>query len=65
MLEEKVRVSLGQTVNIGNYESVRVDVTLELPCDELTRDSAFEKVKKWVMDKLSREVEAVRGRARL
>lgn len=28
----KVAVKLGRTINLGNYESARVDVSMEIPC---------------------------------
>ena len=28
----KVAVKLGRTINLGNYESARIDVSLEIPC---------------------------------
>ena len=28
----RVRISRGRTINLGNYESARVDATVEIPC---------------------------------
>ena len=28
----KVQVKLGRTINLGNYESARIDVSMEIPC---------------------------------
>lgn len=40
----KVIYSVGVTLNIGNYESVRMQVGLERSCLEEDEDKVFEKV---------------------
>jgi len=49
-----VGVKLGTTKNLGNYESLRVDVSLFYPCEPNKKkmDKTFKKVFKWVDDKL-------------
>lgn len=55
-----VQLSAGQTVNIGNYNSVRFSVSLKMPCEPKDVDSTYEFVKNWVdnkMQELQQEVQ--------
>lgn len=38
-----VKVSLGMTVNLGNFESLRVDAGVTLPCYKEEIDDAYDK----------------------
>lgn len=38
----KIGVSYGKTVNLGNYESLRVDATLEIDVPESEVSSAYD-----------------------
>lgn len=58
----RIKCALGMTINIGNYQSVRVDVSLEAPSNTSTDslDITFAFVKKWCEDKvmaMKKEVE--------
>lgn len=57
----RVTVSLGYTVNMGNYESLRVDVAIEdsARSDE-TVGTAFERVYAYTEKKLIEKVTAIR-----
>lgn len=51
-----VRVSVGVTRNLGNYESLRIDASLTMPCvperaDEVYKQSA-ERVGGWITQEL-------------
>jgi hypothetical protein len=57
-----VGMKVGITKNLGNYESVRVDVSLFLPCepDAKSVDDAFETVSIWCdlkMEEINKEYE--------
>lgn len=56
-----VGVKLGTTKNLGNYESLRVDVSLFYPCepDKKAMDKTFKKAFKWVDKKLESIMEDV------
>ena len=43
-----VSVKGGATVNLGNYESARVDVMLSVPCYIEEIDEVYEQTKDWV-----------------
>lgn len=57
----RVRRGYGLTMNLGNYESARFDVTLELPCYPEDVDAADEFAKAWVEQRCEAEVAEVRG----
>jgi len=49
-----IGVKLGTTKNLGNYESLRVDVSLFYPCEPKKKamEKAYKKVFAWVDNKL-------------
>lgn len=56
-----VMVKAGATVNLGNYESARVDVSLSYPCRTEEVDATFDKVKKWVDKRVGEEYAEMKG----
>lgn len=57
-----VRVSAGVTKNLGNYESLRVDVSLSVPCYTEEMEKVQKKVASLVADMLDEEVEQYLGK---
>lgn len=57
----RIRRGYGLTMNLGNYESARFDVTLELPCHVEDIDAADEFAREWVEKRCEAEVAEVRG----
>lgn len=57
----RVRRGYGLTLNLGNYESARFDVVLELPCHVEDIDAADEYARRWVEKRCEAEVAEVRG----
>ena len=57
----RVRRGYGLTMNLGNYESARFDVVLELPCRVEDVDAADEFAREWVEKRCEAEVAEVRG----
>jgi hypothetical protein len=55
-----VEIGYGLTLNIGNYESARIDVRISLPCYREETDDAFSFAKKWTEDRIQTEVKAIR-----
>lgn len=47
-----VGYSLKTTKNLGNYESVSVDVSIHVPCKQEDVDEAFEACEQWVHEKV-------------
>ena len=49
---ERIKVSIGKTLNLGNYESLRLDVGME--ADTLTRDrtETFNNLVTWINERL-------------
>ncbi len=52
-----VRVAAGTTSNLGNFESLRVDVAISVPCYQETIEETFEEVAAQVNDLLTYEVD--------
>lgn len=49
---DRIKVSIGRTYNIGNYESMRLDVGLEVDSDG-AHNNAFEYARQWTGQKLA------------
>lgn len=55
--ETKVTVSLGYTLNLGNFQSLRIDLSItDNKRDGENTGEAFERVYKFVEDKLAEKV---------
>ena len=55
--DTKVRVALGYTLNLGNFQSLRIDVEVsDNKREGENTDQAFERVYAFVEDKLSSKV---------
>ena len=48
-----VGMSIKKTTNLGNFESVSVEVSLRVPCEVDEVDDAFEQVESWIEEKLT------------
>ena len=60
--QTKITVTLGYTLNLGNFESLRVDLgVVDARRDGETVDQAFERVYTFVEDKLSEKVKEAKG----
>lgn len=59
----RVKVSGGLTKNMGNFESLRVDVSIDLPCTAKPEkiDETFEHAKNWVADQVQIMVQEASG----
>lgn len=57
MEETKVKVALGYTLNVGNFQSLRIDIGIEdSRRDGETITDAFERVYSFVETKLSEKI---------
>lgn len=52
-----VRISAGMTRNLGNYESLRVDVSISSPCTEAEIDAKVSELGDKVAEKLEEEID--------
>lgn len=60
-----ISVKAGITINLGNYESGRVDVMLTMPCYPEEVDEVYEDVKSWVdsrVEHIKKEIETAIGK---
>lgn len=51
----KVKVEVGKTVAIGNYENFKVSVGIEEFCDSEEVDVTFKRLKAWCKKRVSEE----------
>jgi hypothetical protein len=57
MNETKVKISLGYTLNLGNFQSLRIDIGVEdSKRDGETTNDAFERVYQYVEAKLAEKI---------
>lgn len=56
----KVSVSMGLTLNLGNFESARIDVSVVVPCYREEVDAAYKYAHSWVEKRLGAEVQSIR-----
>lgn len=59
----KIELSLGLTINLGNFESARLLVGMQVPCYKEESDDAFEWAKSWISDRLQTEVKQIRDKS--
>lgn len=57
-----VSVSIGGTYNLGSYESLRLDVSVTIPCAVADVDQAYAQAAEFVGDKLQEEETVWLGR---
>ena len=51
-----VGVHAGFVVNMGNYQTARIDVTCTMPCKPSEREAVFEDTQKFCEERLKKEV---------
>lgn len=54
-LEEKpmnVGVGLSRTINLGDYESLRIETSIHTPCNPGEEDDAWDAAFEWVLERL-------------
>lgn len=58
-----VRVGAGVTINLGNYESLRIDCAVTIPCSRNRLDECYEVASEFVVEKINAEESAWTGNA--
>jgi len=60
----KVNVTLGYTLNLGNFQSLRIDLgVVDSKRDGENTEQAFERVYKFVEDKLTEKIQEAQSEA--
>ena len=60
----KVSVTLGYTLNLGNFQSLRLDLgVIDSKRDEENTEQAFDRVYKFVEDKLTEKIKEAQAEA--
>ena len=57
----RVRRGYGLTLNLGNYESAKLEVSIDMPCYPEDVDACDEWCRQWVEKRVIKEVSNVRG----
>jgi len=57
----QIEVSGGRTINLGNYESARVDICITVPCGPGTLESAYKFATEWVDQKMIETIKDDKG----
>lgn len=55
-----VAVIGGMTINLGNYESAKIQVSLSMPCTKDTLNDAYEFASTWVSEKIEQATKAIK-----
>jgi hypothetical protein len=55
----RVRLSRGYTINLGNYESARVDVSIDVPCYQEEALGVIEQLSSFVEARAQQEAERI------
>ena len=64
MEETKVSVTLGYTLNLGNFQSLRLDLgVIDSKREGENTDQAFDRVYKFVEDKLTAKIQEAQSEA--
>jgi len=57
----KIEVGGGMTVNLGNFESARLDIRIVVPCAKSEIEDAYEWASDWVSGKIQESMKAIKG----
>lgn len=57
----QVSLKLGMTMNMGNFESARVDVGITVPCDHEKHEECYDWSKDFVEERIKTELQKLRG----
>lgn len=57
----RIGVRLHLTLNLGNFESAKMDVSLDLPCYKEEIEEGYAFVEKWVEQRIEAERKQIRG----
>lgn len=57
----EVGVVAGQTINLGNYNSARISVSVKLPCKKADLDQTYDEAMEWVDERMSDLIMQAKG----
>jgi len=60
----EVEVGYALTMNLGDFESAKLSITLRVPCYVEEKDEAFVFAQKWVEDRITKERDLIRRHQR-
>ena len=56
-----ISVAGSRTINLGNYESARIEVGVTVPCSPQTMNEAYNFALEWAGERLQKEVNSAKG----
>lgn len=56
----EIEVQGGRTINLGNYESAKINVSLRMPCSAATLDDTYEFASNWVSARVEEATEGAK-----
>jgi len=56
-----VRVNYGLTINLGNFQTARVDVSVQVPCYKEELADAYDWAVAFTQERVNREAEQIKG----
>ena len=56
MKEVKIGVNRSETINLGNFESSKIGISIELSCDEKEVETKYDELQKWIRSKMKKEI---------
>lgn len=57
----EVGITAGQTINMGDFNSARISVSLKLPCTKAELEETYEEALGWVDQKMSELIEQAKS----
>jgi hypothetical protein len=48
----EIKYGMGKTINLGNYENVKIEASLEVSCEDSQIEEKWEEVKEFVHKKI-------------
>lgn len=57
----EVGIVAGQTINMGNYNSARISVSLKMPCTKADLEATYEEALGWVDQKMTELIEQAKS----
>lgn len=56
-----ITIEGGRVINLGNYETARIGVTITVPCSKDTLEEAYTYATEWVSEKIEAAVKDAKG----
>lgn len=58
--DRMIKFGAGQTINLGDFESIKIYVEIDAPCTKENQEAVYDEITSWVGDKLNEAVGAAK-----